>query len=47
MLDLEFKKDVEYAVTIKEDVDYFPVIQGWHDRYSTGASATLFKPLKD
>ena len=35
----EFQKDKEYALDIKEDVDYFPVIQG-----TVGGSATLFKP---
>ena len=35
----KFQKDKEYAVDIKEDIDYFPVIQGAAD-----ASATLFKP---
>ena len=37
---LEFQKDEEHAVDIKEGVDYFPVIQG----HTPGSSATLFKP---
>jgi len=36
---LEFQKDKEVAVDIKENIDYFPVMQGGID-----ASATLFKP---
>ena len=35
----KFQKDKEYALDIKEDIDYFPVIQG-----GLGASASLFKP---
>ena len=35
----EFKRNKEYDFDIKEDVDYFPVIQG-----STDTSATLTKP---
>jgi hypothetical protein len=36
-------KDEVHDVDIKEDVDYFPVIQGT----ISGASATLFKPQED
>ena len=38
-MNLEFQKDKELAVDIKEDIDYFPVMEG-----GDGASATLFKP---
>ena len=36
--DIEFQGDEELSFDIKEDVDYFPVIQG-----ANGSSATLFK----
>ena len=36
----EFQKDEEHLINIKEDVDYFPVVQG----YGPDVSATLFKP---
>ena len=35
----EFQGDKEYDFDIKEDIDYFPVIQG-----DKGTSATLTKP---
>ena len=38
-LNLEFQKDEEQAVDIKEGIDYFPVMEG-----GIGDSATLFKP---
>ena len=41
MFILEFQRDEEYAVDIKEDVDYSPTIQGYKDAET---SATLFKP---
>lgn len=37
---LEFKKDEEHLINIKDDVDYFPVIQG----QERDAAASLFKP---
>ena len=40
LLYLNFQKDQEYSMDIKEDLDYFPVIQG----FSIPSAASLFKP---
>lgn len=41
LLYLNFQKDQEYSMDIKEDLDYFPVIQGFSILQS---AASLFKP---
>ena len=38
---LEFQTGVQFSYDIKENIDYFPVIQG-----PKKATATLFKPQK-
>ena len=38
-MNLEFQKDKELAVDIKEDIDYFPVMEG-----KIGTTAIFFKP---